>query len=135
MTKQTLNSYTTNISCKNYIKALLSEIETNESYVSFDTDSETIIIDTGASSAMSMEYEDFIELNPYKDHINGLGNIPVEGKGTLKWNIQNEEGSSEPVIIRNAIFAPKLPIRLMIPQQFVRQQINDSKASFTGTKK
>merc|ERR1712127_939813 len=59
---------------------------------------------------------------------------PVEGKGTLKWNIQNTDGSIEPIIIRNAIYAPKLPIRLMSPQQFVRQQINDDKASFIGTK-
>ena len=128
------NSHTINTKTKEYINALLSKTETDESYVSFDTDSETIIVDTGASSAMSMEYDDFIELNPHQDHINGIGNIPVEGKGTLKWNIQNTDGSIEPIIIRNAIYAPKLPIRLMSPQQFVRQQINDDEASFIGTK-
>ena len=78
-----------NTKTKEYINALLSKTETDESYVSFDTDSETIIVDTGASSAMSMEYDDFIELNPHQDHINGIGNIPVVGKGTLKWDIQN----------------------------------------------
>ena len=129
-----LNTYTTSLNFKEHINALLSQTKTDETYVSFDTDSETIIIDTGASSAMSMEYDDFIELNPHHDHINGLGNIPVEGKGTLKWNIENTDGLIEPIIIRNAIYAPKLPIRLMSPQQFVRQQIDDDDVSFTGTK-
>ena len=133
-TTKILNHHTNNIKCNEYINALLSKSETDNTYVSFDTDSETIVIDTGASSAMSMEYDDFIELNPHQDHINGLGNIPVEGKGTLKWNIQNTDGSIEPIIIRNAIYAPKLPIRLMSPQQFVRQQIDDNNASFIGTK-
>ena len=80
-TTKILKTYITNTKCKEYINALLSKTKTDETYISFDTDSDTIILDTGASAAMSMEYDDFIELNPHHNHINGLGNISVEGKG------------------------------------------------------
>ena len=51
-TTKILKQYTTNNNCKEYINALLSRTKTYDTYVSFDTDSETIIVDTGASSAM-----------------------------------------------------------------------------------
>ena len=40
-------------------------------------------MDTGAECAISMNINNYIELDKFKDTINGLGSPQVEGKGKL----------------------------------------------------
>ena len=44
----------------------------DETFATFDGDSTMILLDTGASCAISMNINNFIEIDPYKDKISGL---------------------------------------------------------------
>ena len=57
----------------------------------FDSDSFPIVMDTGASCAISMDIEDFIVIDKQETTINGLGALKVEGKGTVWWSIINHK--------------------------------------------
>ena len=48
-------------------------------------------MDTGASCSISMEIEDFIEIDKHETTINGLGALKAEGKGTVQWSILNDK--------------------------------------------
>ena len=71
----------------------------DETFATFDSDFTMILLDTGASCAISMDINDFIEIDSYKDKISGLGTISVKGKGTIKWKILNDYGQTTPIII------------------------------------
>ena len=119
---------------RNHINAFNSITECND-FLTFDSDSFPIIMDTGASCAMSMDKNDFIELTPHSSTISGLGDLDVQGRGTIKWNIITDDGDSATLIWRNALYVPDLPIRLASPQQFLKQQYyKDKKSHYYGTK-
>ena len=78
---------------------------------------------------------DFIELTPHSSTISGLGDLDVQGRGTIKWNIITDDGDSGTLIWRNALYVPNLPIRRASPQQFLKQQYyKDKKSHYYGTK-
>ena len=60
-------------------------------HVKFYSDSFPIVMDTGASCAISIKINDFIELDKHEDTIHGLRALRGEGKGTLRWTILNDE--------------------------------------------
>ena len=72
-------------------------------------------MDTGASCAMTMNKEDFIELTPHNSTISRLGDLDIKGRGTVKRNIQNDEGEPTTLVWRNALYVTDLPIRLASP--------------------
>lgn len=127
-------SHTIGTGTRNHINAFNSIAGCND-FLTFDSDSFPIIMDTGASCAMSMDKNDFIELTPHSCTISGLGNLDVQGRGTIKWNIITDDGDSSTLIWRNALYVPDLPIRLASPQQFLKQQYyKDKKSHYYGTK-
>ena len=98
----------------------------------FDSDSFPIVMDTGASCAISMDIEDFIELDEHDTTINGLGALQVKGKGTLRWSMLNDENEQVDLIIKDALYAPKLPIRLANPRQILNKQHDHKRTKYTG---
>ena len=50
-------------------------------HTKFDSDSFPLVMETGASCAISMDIYDFIELDKHEDTISGLGALWVEGMG------------------------------------------------------
>ena len=83
-------------------------------------------MDTGASCAISMDIEDFIEIDKHDTTINGLGALKVEGKWTIRWSMLNDENEQVDLIIKDALYAPNLLIILANPRQILNQQ-NDCK--------
>ena len=62
-----------------------------------------------------MDINDYIALDKHEVTINGPGALQVEGKGTLRWFILNNENKQVDIIIKDALYAPNLPIRLANP--------------------
>jgi hypothetical protein len=89
-------------------------------------------MDPGASYAISMDIEDFIEIDKHETTINGLGSLKVEGKGTVQWTILNDENKQVDLIIKDALYAPNLPIILANPLQILNQQNNRKRVKYTG---
>ena len=89
-------------------------------FLTFDSDSFPIIMDTGAFYTMTMNKEDFIDLTPHNSTISGLGDFDVKGRGTVKWTILNDEDEPTSLIWRNVLYVSDLPISLVSPQQFLK---------------
>ena len=66
-------------------------------------------------------------LQPYEGLVQGLGNLTVKGKGTVRYNISNDSGEIVSLIIANVYYVPKMNFRLISPQQ-VAKQSRDPKA-------
>ena len=109
----------------------IKEIKTT----TFDTDSFKIGIDTHATACMSNTLTDFVNssLIPYPI---SRGGIQIYGKGpklrisktgTLKWNIEDDQGRKHKILIPNSIFVPDGTQRLLSPQHF------SAEANKTGT--
>ena len=49
------------------------------------------------------------------------GNIPIVGKGTIRWWIITDSGDRHPITIHNAYYAPRLQLHLLCPQQWAQQ--------------
>ena len=90
--------------------------------VNFDTDSISIILDTGASYTFTYCIQNFIEFSPLDDKVESLGTLKIKGVGTVKYDILDDDGIRRQLIIRNAYFVPDLSTRLISPQQVVCKQ-------------
>jgi hypothetical protein len=87
----------------------------------FDTDSVDIIIDTGASAAFTYCLQDFIDFTPMEDCVKGLATLKIRGKGTVHYNVVNDQGDLVSMIIRNCYYVPEMDMRLISPQQLAQQ--------------
>jgi hypothetical protein len=89
----------------------------------FDTDSERICIDTGASACISRRKESFISLKPMSNiKINGIASgLNVAGIGLLKWSIRDDENNEVDLHIKDALYIPQAPMGLLCPQQIAQQ--------------
>jgi hypothetical protein len=85
-----------------------------------------ICIDTGASSSISNDREDFITFQQVTDQvISGISSgLKVEGRGTLHWIIRDDNGDDVVLHISNALYVPKVPLCLLCPQQVAKQTGN-----------
>jgi hypothetical protein len=96
-----------------------------------------VIIDSGASLAITPFYNDFIEpltLPPGNLILGGMANgLKIEGTGLVKWWFQNTKGIDVP-IYSYAYYVPKAPAWLLSPQRLFDQS-NYTKGNFTGTSK
>jgi len=65
-----------------------------------------ICIDTGASSSISNDREDFITFQQVTDQvISGISSgLKVEGRGTLHWIIRDDNGDDVVLHISNALY-------------------------------
>ena len=104
--------------------AHLSSHKTSE--IKFDTDAIPLILDTGESSTFTYNRDDFINYKSYQVQVQGLGKLEIKGKGTVKYNITDNNGEMVSLIIANVYHVPKMHIRLISPQQ-VSKQSRDNK--------
>lgn len=96
----------------------------------FNTTSEKICIDTGASACLSTMHSNFVTLKDMKNvKITGIASrLHVAGIGTLKWPIHDDNNEVE-LFITDAL--PSAPMGLLCPQQ-VAQQTNHPGDGFQG---
>ena len=101
----------------------------------FDSDSFLIGVDNHASYSISNDSRHFIsEIQPV--HNKGLkgisGKLKVEGVGTIKWMIEDDDGKRHAIIIPNALYVPTSNHCLLSPQHWA-QTANDHYPKRRGT--
>jgi len=95
--------------------------------VYFDSDAVEAILDTGCSTTISFELNDFIDYKPMKGKVEGLGVHNIVGTGTIKYTVLDDNGDKVNLLIKNAIHVPTMDVRLISLQQ-IAQQSDDCKA-------
>ena len=119
------------------VTACSSTVQANTSVspTCFDTDSFLIRVDNCASRTISNNLTDFV--NPPVEikslYVRGIGGH-VSGimRGTLRWNIEDDEGKVHPIIILGSYYVPDAPCRLLSPQHWA-QVAKDTKPAPRGT--
>ena len=54
--------------------------------------------------------------------VKGVGGLlNVKGVGTICWRIEDDEGASNTIKIKYALYVPDLPICLLLPQHWIQQ--------------
>jgi hypothetical protein len=105
--------------------ALLYSLSTPGSLMAyqFDSDTERICIDTGASACLSTRRDNFISLRHLEDiKINGIASgLKVAGIGVLKWSIRDDNNAEIDLYIKDALYVPDAPMGLLCPQQIAQQ--------------
>ena len=101
----------------------------------FDSDSFPIGVDNHASYSISNDSRHFIsEIQPV--HNKGLkgisGKLKVEGIGTIKWMIEDDDGKRHAIIMQNALYVPTSNYCLLSPQHWA-QTANDHYPKRRGT--
>ncbi len=86
-------------------------------YMDYAPGSKAICIDTGASSCISNDKNDFISLEKVQNQtITGIGSsLDIAGYGTLRWKIKDDDGNTIVLHISNALMC------LLCPQQIAQQ--------------
>ena len=102
--------------------------------IKFDTDSIKVAIDTGASRSISSKVTDFEgDITPTNQTIDGIANgLSATGKGTIVWNIQDDQGRVHHIRIPNSLYVPASPIRILSPQHWA-QEVYDKSPRRRGT--
>jgi len=100
----------------------------------FDSDSFLIGIDNHSSKCISPVLSDFVgALKPSNGVLNGIsGKLSVFGSGTVLWKWLDDEGNKHLISIKDCLYVPEAPMRLLSPQQWGQQAMKDS-GSIKGT--
>lgn len=98
----------------------------------FDTDSVTVILDTGASAGFTHCLSDFISFREISGEVNGLGAHKIKGIGTVKYFITTDKGTRHSITIRDVFFVPTIKERLLSPQQIAAQYSRSGRSCFVG---
>ena len=99
----------------------------NEKYkpkYKLDSDSYMIGIDHHASRCISNDIYHFITaLTPTpRSYLRGVtSNLKVKGEGTLVWSIDDDQGRSHKIKIKNCLYVPGLPSCMTSPQHWADQ--------------
>ncbi len=105
--------------------ALLYSLSTPGSLMAyqFDSDTERICIDTGASACLSTRRDNFISLRDLDNiKINGIASgLKVAGIGVLRWSIRDDNNTEIYLYIKDALYVPDAPMGLLCPQQIAQQ--------------
>jgi hypothetical protein len=103
--------------------------------VNFDTDSSLLRIDNCATRSISPDTKDFVnELTPLLNtRVQGVGG-KVTGimMGTIRWNIEDDQGVVHTITLPNSLYVPSAASRLLSPQHWA-QVANDNKPLKRGT--
>ncbi len=92
-------------------------------YMDYAPGSKAICVDTGASSCISNDKNDFILLETVQNQtITGIGSgLTIAGHGTLRWKIKDDDGNTIILHVSNALYVPQVPMCLLCPQQIAQQ--------------
>jgi hypothetical protein len=95
--------------------------------MNFNPGGHPICIDSGASSTISNNKQDFITFHPTKNSVlHGItSGLSIEGKGTVLWSITNDNGDEIDLHIQDCLYVPSAPMSLLSPQQLVQQTDNN----------
>ena len=102
----------------------------------FDTDSFEIGIDNRTSYSMTGYIGDMVgPMTPTSNYyIKGISgkNVPVNGIGTVKWSIEDDDGMQHGLLIPNSLYVKEFKGRLLSPQHW-SQSSNDNHPEKDGT--
>ena len=100
----------------------------------FDTDAKLIRIDNCASYSISNDPADFAtKLKPVKRRLKGLGGMISEIQtGTIRWEIQDDDGMRHTIKLPNSLYVKSSPSKLLSPQHWA-QSANDNYPKQQGT--
>ena len=106
----------------------------NASPRSFDSDSQTLMLDDGASACITNDIKDFTEPPKRVDRkVKGIkGHARATHRGTIKWYIEDDHGLVHVMIITGAYLIPEAATRILSPQHLA-QQANDHYPIAEGT--
>ena len=106
----------------------------NASSRSFDLDSQTLMLDDGASACIMNNINDFTEPPKRVDRKEkGIkGHARATHRGTVKWYIEDDHGLVQVMIITGAYLIPEATTRILSPQHLA-QQANDHYPTAEGT--
>ena len=95
---------------------------------SFDSDSFVIHVDNCASRCITNSISDFIR-PPQKviGRVKGMGGdkIAVTAVGTIRWRVDDEDGTSHSFLIPGSLYIPESPARLFSPQHWAQESKDD----------
>jgi hypothetical protein len=82
-----------------------------------------ICMDTGASSCISNNKSDFIDIQPSSNTVlKGIGSgLHIEGIGTICWKFSNDNGDEIALHIHDSLYVPSTPMCLLSPQTIAQQ--------------
>ena len=100
----------------------------------FDSDSQALMLDDGASACITNDTKDFIEPPKRVDRkVKGIkGHPQATHRGTLKWYIEDDHGLVHVMVITGAYLIPEATTRILSPQHLA-QQANDHYPMAEGT--
>ena len=89
----------------------------------FDSNSQALMLDDGASACITNDKEDFIEPPKRVDRkVKGIkGHVNATNRGTLKWHIEDDQGMVHVMIICGAYLIPDATTRILSPQHLAQQ--------------
>ena len=89
----------------------------------FDSDSQLICIDTGASWGVDGNLDNFIHLETVNNvEVKGIASgLKVEGIGTVQYSLQTDDGNIVDLFIKDVLYAPECGLTLLCPQQLAQQ--------------
>ena len=89
----------------------------------FDSDSQALMLDDGASACITNNKDDFIEPPKRVDKkVKGIkGHAHATHRGTIKWLIEDDQGLVHVMIIRGTYLIPDAPTRILSPQHLAQQ--------------
>lgn len=116
----------TNSSKLAYLSAWQSTHNTTLKLMNFNPGGYPICIDTGASSCISNNKSDFVNLHPTTNTVlNGVGSgLNIDGVGTLCWKFTNDNEDEISLHIQDSLYVPSAPMHLLSPQTIAQQTDN-----------
>ena len=94
----------------------------------FDKDSHAIMFDDGVSASITNDLKDFVSTPSHiKHNVKGIsGNAQATFRGTVKWQLEDNQGKIHELTIPNSYYIVAAPTRILSPHHFA-QQANDHK--------
>ena len=100
----------------------------NQRRSSFDSDSQPLMFDDGASASITNDLQDLMtKPTPIMRKVKGIaGSAKATYHRTVKWKIENNNNIIQTFVIPNAYYIAAAPTRILSPQHFA-QQMQDHK--------
>ena len=100
----------------------------------FDSDSQALMLNDGASACITNDNDDFIEPPKCVDHkVKGIkGHAKVTHRATIKWHLEDNNGLAHIMVVKGAYFILEAATRIL-SQQHLAQQAEDHYPSEEGT--
>ena len=89
----------------------------------YDSDSQALMLDDGASACITNDKHDFIEPPTRVNRkVRGIkGHAKATYRGTIKWHVEDDTGLVHVMIIKGAYMIPEAATRILSPQHLAQQ--------------